>query len=113
MIMKNVFLLFIAVFFIANLGVCQKLWITSPQLSPVSSYRGATVTANLNGNNPQLYVLGGWGTSSGNFNEISIYNFVGDTWEVGPVIPENVKGGSAVSIDDNIFVLCGNDGIDP
>jgi hypothetical protein len=110
--MKKLFILFLSIVSCAAIGFGQSTWINSPALSPVSSYRGATVTYNGAGNNPQLYVLGGWGTTSGNFNETSIYNYVGDTWEVGPIVPENVKGGSAVRIDDNIYILCGNDGGD-
>jgi hypothetical protein len=111
--MKNLLLIIVALFAGINFGFSQLSWINSPAVSPVSSYRGAAATVNVEGNNPQLYVMGGWGTTNGNFNETSIYNFVGDSWEVGPAIPENVKGGSAVSIGNNIYVLCGNDGVDP
>jgi len=110
--MKKFYILFFTVLLGTNFGFSQGSWITSPVTSPVSSYRGAAATVNLDGITPQLYVLGGWGTTSGNFNETSIYNFVGDTWETGPTIPENAKGGSAACIGDNIYLLCGNDGGD-
>jgi N-acetylneuraminic acid mutarotase len=110
--MKKLSFVLIALLWVANLSFGQRSWITSPTPSPVSAYRGATITYNGTGSNPQLYVMGGWGTSSGYFNETSVYNFVGDTWDIGPLIPENAKGGSAVCVDDKIYLLCGNDGGD-
>lgn len=109
--MKKINLLLSILFVLPAMVFSQKSWVSSPGSSPVNSYRGATATYN-SGTNPQLYIFGGWGTSSGNFNETSIYNFVGLTWESGPEIPENTKGGSAICIDDNIYILTGNDGGD-
>ena len=106
---KKLFSLFLTIFLGATFGFSQSSWQTSNSLSPVSSYRGATAAYSA-GDQHNMYVFGGWSTTSGNFNETSIYNFNADSWSIGTPVPENTKGGAAACIDDGIYLLTGNDG---
>ena len=106
-------LLFLSLVFALStiIGFSQGTWQVSNVTSPVSSYRGGTAVYS-GSDQHMMYVFGGWSTSSGEFNETSIYNFTDDTWTTGPNVPENTKGGAAVCIDDNIYLLTGNNGDD-
>ncbi len=109
--MKKINLLLSVLFFLPGFVFSQLSWEVSTAVSPVSSYRGGTAY-HFDGSQHKQYVFGGWGTSSGNFNETSIYNISDDTWTSGPIIPENTKGGSALGIGDDIYLLIGNNGDD-
>jgi len=112
--MKKIYFLFLVLFAIPGLVLCQLSWEVSTVTSPVSSYRGATaVYTNLN--KQWVLVFGGWSTSSGNFNENYVYDYESDSWYEGYTIPENTKGGAAVYDAYNysyIYLLTGNDGAD-
>lgn len=109
--MKATIVFALVPFLLALSATGQGSWQTSNAISTVSSYRGATAVFS-DGDEDMMYVFGGWTTSSGNFNETSVYNFSDDTWSAGSTIPENTRGGSAICIDDDIYLLCGHDGVD-
>jgi len=86
-------------------------WEVSSQISPVAAYRGAKA-AYSNAGQHKLFVFGGWSTTSGFNNETSIYNVNDDSWSTASNVPTNTKGGSAICVNDDIYLACGNNGVE-